>query len=116
MANELSIVASMAFSKGGAQCTRSESISVTVTGDAFTHQVQSIPTSDTALLEGVAIGTPGYYFIKNLDATNFVTVGLTASYAIKILAKEIAVFRAAGAIFALADTDTVNVEYWVVEE
>ena len=115
MANELSIVVSMSFSKGGAQSARAESISVDVAGDAFTHQVQAIPTSDTALVEGAAIGTPGYVLVKNLDATNFVTVGLTSSYAIKLLPGEIALFRAAGAIYALADTATCNVEYWIIE-
>ena len=115
MAGELSIVVSVAFNKGGISTQRSESISVDVAGDAFTHQVQAIPTSDTALLEGVAIGTPGYIFIKNLDSSNFVTVGLTTSYAIKLLAGEVALFRAAGAIYVLADSGTCNVEYWMIE-
>lgn len=116
MANELSLVVSVAFSKGGVNTQRSESISVDVAGDAFTHQVQAMPTSNTALLEGVAIGTPGYIFIKNLDSTNSVTVGITGQYAIKILAGEFALFRAAAAIFVLADSATVNVEYWMIEE
>lgn len=115
MADELSLVVSVAFNKGGVSTQRSDSISVDVTGDAFTHQVQAMPTSNTALLEGAAIGTPGYIFIKNLDSANFVTVGLTGSYAIKIPAGEFALFRAAAAIFVLADTGTVNVEYWMIE-
>jgi len=116
MADELSLVVSAAFNKGGISTQRSDSISVDVAGDAFTHQVQSIPASDTALLEGVAIGNPGYIFIKNLDSTTSVTVGLTESYAIKLLAGEVALFRAAGAIYALSDSGSVNVEYWMIEE
>uniref|UniRef100_A0A6M3J564 Uncharacterized protein n=1 Tax=viral metagenome TaxID=1070528 RepID=A0A6M3J564_9ZZZZ len=116
MSDELRIGLVMSFDKGGAKCNRAETIEVDVTGDAFSHEIQSIPTSNTALVEGAAVGTPGYYFIKNLDATNYVTIGLTASYAIKLLAGEICCFRAAGAIFALANTAACLVEYWVIEE
>ena len=115
MANELSITAKLNFSKGGAKVTKAESVSIDVTGDAFSHEIQSIPTSNTALVEGAAVGTPGYYWIKNLDSTNYVTIGLTGSYAIKLLAGEVALFRAAGAIFALADTAACLVEYVVIE-
>lgn len=115
MADELSLVVSVAFNKGGISTQRSESLSVDVAGDAFTHQVQAIPTSNTALLEGVAIGTPGYIFIKNLDSTNYVEVGITGQYCIKLLAGEIALFRATAAIFALANSATCNVEYWMIE-
>ena len=115
MSDELRIGVVMSFEKGGAKAQRSETIQVDVTGDAFGHEIQTIPTSNTALVEPAAVGTPGYYFIKNLDATNFVTIGLTSSYAVKLLAGEIALFRAAGAIYALADTASVNLEYWVIE-
>lgn len=116
MSDELKIGVVMSFSKGGASANRSEHIEVDVTGDAFNHEIQSIPTSNTALVEATAVGTPGFYFIKNLDATNYVTVGLTSSYAIKLKAGEIAVFRAAGAIYALADTAACLVEYWLIED
>jgi len=116
MAGELSIVVSMAFSKGGAQCARSESISVDVAGDAFTHQVQLIgEASEEVLVVGGAIGTPGYILIKNLDADNTVSVGLTAQYAISLKPGEVALFRAADTIYAKATTADCNVEYWVVE-
>lgn len=115
MSNELSVTAKLNFSKGGAKVTKAASVSIDVTGDAFSHEIQSIPTSNTALVEGAAVGTPGYYWIKNLDATNYVTIGLTASYAIKLLPGEVCLFRAAGAIFALANTAACLVEYAVVE-
>ena len=115
MAGELSLIARLIFSKGGADARMSEGISVDVTGDAYTKQTQSIPTSNTALDAGAAIGTQGYIFITNLDSTNFVTVGITGSYSIKLLAGEFALFRAAAAIFALADTASVDVEYIIIE-
>ena len=115
MADEIAITVRLAFSKSGAKVSRTENINVDVTGDAFSHEIQSIPTSNTALTEGAAVGTPGYYLIKNLDATNYVTVGLTGSYAIKLLAGEVCLFRAAGAIYALANTDTCLVEFVLIE-
>ncbi len=115
MASEISVSVSLTFSKGGASISKSDSKLVDVTGDAFSHEVQSIPTSNTALVEGAAVGTPGYVYIKNLDATNFVTVGITASYTIKLLAGEFALFRAASAIYALADTASCLVEYVIIE-
>ena len=115
MAGELALSARLIFNKGGASTRGSEGISVDVTGDSFTQQTQSIPTSNTALDAGAAIGTQGYIFIKNLDSTNFVTVGITGSYSMKLLAGEFALFRAAGAIFALADTASCLVEYIIIE-
>uniref|UniRef100_A0A6M3KCC4 Uncharacterized protein n=1 Tax=viral metagenome TaxID=1070528 RepID=A0A6M3KCC4_9ZZZZ len=115
MSNELTLRTSISFNKGDAKVNRTDGISVDVTGDAFSHEVQSIPTSNTALTEGAAVGTPGYVWIKNLDTTNYVTVGLTGSYAIKLLAGEFALFRAAGAVFALADTASCLVEYVIIE-
>lgn len=115
MSDELAVTAKLSFNKGGASVTKAESLSIDVTGDAFSHEIQSIPTSNTALVEGAAVGTPGYYWIKNLDSTNYVTIGLTGSYAIRLNAGEVCLFRAAGAIFALANTASVLVEYVVVE-
>ena len=77
MAKELSIVVSMSFEKGGAITQRSESIEVTVTGNAFSHEVQVVGTTEEQLAQGADLGTPGYIFIKNLDATNYVEVGST---------------------------------------
>lgn len=117
MANELSIVVSVAFNSGGASTQRSESISVDVTGDAFTHQVQLIAqATPTALVEGDAIGNPGYIFIKNLDADNTVSVGLSGQYSISLKPGEIALFRAAEAIYGKATTADCLVEYWMIEE
>ena len=115
MAGELSLSARLVFEKGSAQTRTSRGISVDVAGDAFTKQTQSIPTSNTALDTGAAIGTQGYIFITNLDSTNFVTVGITGSYSIKLLAGEFALFRAAAAIFALADTAACLVEVTIIE-
>ena len=115
MANELKIGIVVSYSKSGAKYQRSEHLEVDVAGDSIGGQIQSIPASNTALVVPAAIGTVGWVWIKNLDATNYVTVGLTASYAIKLLAGESTMFRSAGTIFALANTAACLVEYMMFE-
>ena len=117
MANELSISIRMSFAKSGAKARRSESIKVDVAGDAFTHEVQAIATSEESLGQGADLGTPGYIFLKNLDSTNFVEIGSTTGvYDIKLLAGEVAIYRHNSAtVFAKADTAICNLEYLLIE-
>ena len=117
MANELSIAIKLNFSKGGAEVKRAESISVTVTGDAFTHDVQQIGTTEEAIAQGAELGTPGYIFIKNLDSTNYLEVGSTTGvYDIKLQAGEICLYRHNSAtIYGKANTSAVNIEYVLIE-
>lgn len=116
MANELNLSMSLSFSKGGAKVDRSEGVQVDVTGDAYTSNVQEVGTSEEVILEGTDLGTPGYVFIKNLDDANYVEVGLTASYPVKLKAEEVALFRANGAIYAKANTAACNVETVIIED
>lgn len=115
MADELKIGLVVSYDKNGAKYVRSEHQEVDITGDSIGGQIQSIPTSNTALVVPAAIGTVGWVYIKNLDATNYVSVGLTGSYTIKLLAGESTMFRAAGTIFALANTGACLVEYQMFE-
>ena len=118
MSNELKIVAAMNFSKGGAKCNCAESISVTVTGDAFTSGVQAVGTTEEELAQGADLGTPGYVFIKNLDTTNYVEIGSTTGvYDLKLKAGEIALYRHNSAtIYAKANTAACNVKYFLSED
>ena len=117
MANELSIGVIFHFDKGGAKVSRTENISVDITGDAFSHEVQEVGTTEEALAQGADLGTPGYMLIKNLNATNYVEVGSTTGvYDIKLLAGEIALYRHNSAtVYAKANTAACNVEYVLVE-
>jgi len=67
------------------------------------------------LVEPDALGTPGYVYVRNMDTTNYVEVGITASYTIKLLAGDFALFPAAAAIYAKANTAACNVEYIIIE-
>ena len=118
MADELSIGVTMSFSKGGAIARRAERISVDVTGDALTHEVQEVGTSEEELAQGADLGTPGYLFIKNLDATNYVEIGSTTGvYDIKVKAGEVALYRHnSSTIYAKANTAACKVEYLLIED
>ena len=117
MANELNLRATLSFSKGGAKVNRSKSISVTVTGDAFTHEVQSVGTTEETLEQGANLGTPGWVLIINHDGANYVEVGSTAGvYNIKLKAGEFALYRHnSGTLYAKSNTAACLVEYIIIE-
>ena len=119
MANEISVSASLGVSKNGASTRRNESLSVDMAGEAFYHAIQNVSTSNEILEVyapgGIDAAETGYVFIKNLDSSNYVEFGLTGSYTIKLLAGEVALFRAAGALYARANTSAVEVEVIMVE-
>lgn len=117
MANELGVRVSLSFAKSSAEVRRSVSKSITVTGDAFTHEVQSVGTTEEALAQGADLGTPGYMLVINLDATNYVEVGSTTGvYDIKLLAGEFALYRHNSAtVYAKANTSAVLVEFIIIE-
>ncbi len=117
MANELNIGVTLSFRKGGAIVDRVESGSFTVTGDSFNHDVQSIGTSEEQLAQGVDLGDPGFVFVKNLDATNYVEFGSTTGvYDLKLKAGEFHLYRHNSAtIYAKANTASCLVEYIIIE-
>jgi len=116
MAGELAVSARIIFNKGGASVRMSEGISVDVTGDSFTHEVQEIGTSEEILYQGTDLGTLGYLMLKNLDSTNYVLAGITGEYSVKMKAGEVALFRAAADIYAKADTAACNVAKILIED
>ena len=118
MANEIKTDVRLTASKGGMEVDRREQkTDITMTGDSMTHAVQGIPTGGEVLVEADELGSAGLCFVKNLDSTNFVTIGThaTDNHVIKLLAGESAVFRAVGAIYGKADTAACNLEYIIVE-
>ncbi len=117
MANELRITAKLSFNKSSGKVTRGDTAFLDVTGDAFTHEIQSIGTTEEEIAQGADLGTPGYLWIKNLDSTNYVEVGTsTGVYQVKLLAGEFAQFRPNGTtIYGKANTSACLVEYVLVE-
>jgi len=113
MANELTISAAIAYAKSGATVNRSvPSASHTISGTAVAQGVASIATSDTTITN---VAAPGYVFVKNLDATNYVQVGPDATnWFIKLKATQWAIFPINGtALHAKANTAACDLEYIV---
>ena len=119
MADELTLGGlTVAFAKSG-----SPSISITagtltvdVSGAQVMDNVQSVgfAAEEAILLGDVAPG--GYWFVQNLDATNFVSLRAATGDTnfIKLLAGEWAIFRTsadATAPYAIADTGACNVRF-----
>ncbi len=118
MANELNIIAGLTFNKGGGNVSRRESLSITVSGDSFSHEIQSIGTVEEAVVQGNELGTPGYVMLKNLDSTNYIEIGSTTGvYDIKLKAGEVAIYRHNSAtIYAKANTSACLLEYIIIED
>ena len=117
MANELTVSASLSFSKSGVEASLSYGgLRFTVTGAKATRIVQAIGTSEEALDLG-DVGTSGYILIKNLDSTNYVSIrpGTGTANCIKLKAGEIAMFRIETAPWAIANTAACNVEFLLIE-
>jgi len=113
MADELQIYAKVSYSKGGAVVSRTvPTTNITIAGTAIAQGVQSIPTSDTTL---TIVAAPGYVFVKNLDATNYVQVGTDATnWFLKLLAGQWGLFPINGtALHAKANTAACNLEFIV---
>lgn len=120
MANEGLIGASYRVLKGDNLVEKAISgIKFDVTGTDHVHKTQQIGTSEEQLDFGEVV-TPGYCLIVNRDATNYVELRPATGVAdlIRMNAGEIALFRFADdctAPFAIANTATCQVEYWLFE-
>ena len=123
MANEIQITTRLKLSKGGATLDRNGgTVNATMAGDAYTCGVQQIGTgAHEALSLSADIGTAGWAYFKNLDATNYVEIGIDSTGTFvpfaRLKAGEACVLRlATNAPYAKANTGAVNLEYAVIEE
>lgn len=103
--------ASIAFSvvENGVTTSTSASLAVTQATNAVFENNQTATTTTAAISLG-GISTPGYMFVKNLDATNFVQIGLVTAVTsgnamFKLLPGEFCFFPTRETtIYVLADT------------
>lgn len=116
MANELKITINVNYEKSTEIVDLFESNNVTVTGTEYWHGIQSVGFSGEEAVNVADIGTQGYVYAKNLDSTNYVTIGTTGALAVKLKAGESNVWRTAGALYALANTAACRVEFLIFEE
>ena len=118
MANELVIgTLQITFTKSGSPSTSltPAALSLTVSGDAWMDNTQTIATSEEAILLG-DVATGGIWFVQNLDSSNYFTIrpGTGATDLIQVKAGEWAIFRtssAASAPYALANTSPVQARF-----
>lgn len=89
-----------------------------MSGDSYAANVQSIPTSSTALLVG-SVTTPHYAMFQNQDDTNYVTIynGVSGAVVIRLYPGEIALvpLDPTGAYYALANTAAVILSYLIFD-
>jgi len=117
MAAELSLNISANETKNGVTFGATFNGTVDVAGDSPIFEVKSIATTDTTLDLG-AVGTPGYLIAKNLDATNYITLGGDGTnYFDKLKAGEFMVKRWNGAaVHAKANTGACLLQYLLIPD
>lgn len=88
-----------------------------MTGDDVAMGTIDVGTTEETWTPPTDIGTAGILMVRNLDSTNFVSIGIaTASYLVKVLATEVAMFRPTGTtLYLKADTAAVRLQYWIAE-
>lgn len=121
MANEITSQVTLQVNKNGSNTTRASSKQSTMSGNPVAHAVKSV---GFAAHEAVTLGSVtscGWSFLKNLDATNFVTIGIDVAATfypvLKLKPGEAAVFRfGTNAPYAKADTAAVLLESWINQD
>jgi len=115
MANEIQMTASLIVNKDGTALNGTASKVVDMSGSAKIASTQNIGTTTEALAIG-DITNMGYLYVKNLDSTNFVLIGLTspvqASNAmVHLKPGEFALIPTRQeTIYAIADTAACNID------
>lgn len=118
MAQELSIQAALAFIKAGASANKNfPSTYFDVSGAAYIANAIAVGTSDEALALG-DVSTIGWVYMRNLDATNYISVGSDGTlYPIKMKPGEPALIRwNAAAVHVKANTATCQMEYLIIAD
>jgi len=117
MADEIGIAAQLNFNKYGVSVMRSLNGIFNVTGTRYSAKVLDIGTvAELVAMDDMT--TVGFVLIKNIDATNFISVGDDGvNFPIKILPEEFCMFRLSGnTLYLMADTAACNAEVTMVEE
>jgi hypothetical protein len=123
MANEISVNVSIAAAKGTLNIQRTASYQVNLNGSTYSGVFQSIPTTagGTALAVAASVTTPGNYYFRNTDSTNYVQIGIVVSstfYPIwKVEPGEVSTGRlATTSLYALANLAPVVLEHSIFND
>lgn len=121
MANELTINTTLKFVKNGVIIPVGKTNQVTVAGDDFVFDTQVIAHTAHSALALNTVATEGFCWVRNIDPTNFVLLGVDVSAAfhdlIKLKPGEETIFRiGTTATYAKANTASVRIAYLIVED
>lgn len=122
MANELRVNCGIDWDNGTASPLRvAFSKLVTTTGGNAFHNVQTVGSSEEALVLNSDITTEGYCLFKNLDTSIAIHIRAAsgATNLITLNAGEVALFRlatAASAPYVIAASGTPKLEYWILPD
>lgn len=114
MANELTTQFNLQYTNGSDSFNLgSISQQKTVSATPRIQGVQDIGTTEEALALGDVATDGGAFFARNLDATNFVEIGRTGSYVVKLLPGEFCFLSGVSDkdLYAKADTAAVKLAY-----
>jgi hypothetical protein len=114
MANELTTNFRLQYAKGGDSFSLSNiQLQQTVAASPRVQGVQDIGTSEEAIILGDVSADGGAFFAQNLDATNYVEIGLTGSYVIKLKPGEYCFLCGVSDkdLFARANTAAIKLAY-----
>ena len=123
MADEIQVGLDLLVENGNLKSSKrvpKSSLKVDQTTAALIENVQNIGTSHEALDMG-GITTAGYAYFRNLDATNFVEIGIDVSATfhatVKLKAGEACVFRlTTNAPYAQADSAACDLQYMILDD
>lgn len=123
MANEISVTTNLAVRSGNLQYSRSgnRSFDLVASSPAKASGIASIGFAAHEALPMADVGTAGWARFENLDATNYVQIGVDVAAAfvpvIKLKPGEIAVCRlATNAPYAKAAVAAVKLDYEIFED
>ena len=117
----LEVTGRLKFSPSGANVEDFDTglikVSITTTSDNYQGwKTQAVGTSWEQVVLPADVASVGYIIVKNNDSTNFVSLAdVTSGPAlVDVGPKEIAIFElSSAALWALADTAAVNIQYAV---
>lgn len=116
MASEITLSFGFSATKSSLKYSNpSHSLLVDLTGTRYLVNCQRVGTADEALVVG-DLATAGYMWAKNLDPTNYIQIGLAASYTIRLKAlQELLVPIDTLSLFAKANTAECLLQYVIFE-
>lgn len=121
MANEITLTFGLTLAKGNLKRTiNAHTLQRDLTGAESVSNVQSVGTGAHEALVIGDMGTAGYLYAKNLDATNYVELGIDATGTFHPLIRlkagdECLVPMTTTAVYAKANTGAVSLDYTFIE-